>query len=332
LLYLAAALAGGAFVGASAAFLRDATDSKIQNLPDFEAYLGESPFGVLPFHKEAGRRLNSGANTSPFDTDVAMKQRGFGDFPVLSDPRSVYTEALRSLRTSLLLSRGGAPPQVILVTSSVAAEGKSMLSINLAGLFAQQGKKVLLVDADLRRPVLKNRLRVKAAKGLSSILTEQGIEYTALTAPVSMEQVSNLDVLPAGPIPPCPAELLGSEQMRIALRQWRTQYDFIILDAAPVLPVTDSVLLSTLADQTLLVARYKVTERHSLERSYRLLHRAKGNLDTTQGGHEPTKSEFGGRIGIVLNGVERRTSYSKYYGCSGANYHEVDEEYLQENG
>lgn len=331
LLYLAAALGGGVFVGACAAFLRDATDSKIQNLPEFEAYLGESPFGVLPLHKEANRRLTSGTSASPFDTEVAVKQRGFGDFPVLSDPRSVYTEALRSLRTSLLLSRGGAPPQVILVTSSVASEGKSMVSINLAGLFAQQGKKVLLVDADLRRPVLRKRLRVKATKGLSSILTEEGIEHTALSAPVAMEQIPNLDVLPAGPIPPCPAELLGSEQMSIALRQWRTQYDFIVLDAAPVLPVTDSVLLSTLADQTLLVARYWVTERHSLERSYRLLHRAKGTLETTPGHHELVKGQFGRRIGIVLNGVERKTSYSKYYGCADANYHGIDEECFQEN-
>jgi polysaccharide biosynthesis transport protein len=330
LLYLAAALGGGVFVGGFAAFLRDATDSKIQNLPEFEAYLGESPFGVLPFHKEPSRRLTSGPNASPFDTEVAMKQRGFEDFPVLSDPRSVYTEALRSLRTSLLLSRGGAPPQVILVTSSVASEGKSMVSINLAGLFAQQGKKVLLVDADLRRPVLQKRLRVKA-KGLSSILTEEGIEQTALTAPAAMEQIPNLDVLPAGPIPPCPAELLGSEQMSTALRQWRSQYDFIILDAAPLLPVTDSVLLSTLADQTLLVARYKVTERHSLERSYRLLHRAKGTLETTAGQHELAKSHFGRRIGIVLNGVERRTSYSKYYGGANADYHGINEECFREN-
>jgi capsular exopolysaccharide synthesis family protein len=331
LLYLAAAFACGVLAGACAAFVRDATDTKIQNLPEFEAYLGESPFGVLPLHKEASRRLPGASHSSPFDSETAMKQRGFTDFPVLSDPRSSYCEALRYLRTNLQLSRGGAPPQVILVTSSVASEGKSMVSTNLAAAFAQLGKRVLLVDADLRRPVLKKRLRVQTTKGLSSILTEEGIEMAALTAPVSMQQLRNLHVLPAGPIPPSPAELLGSEQMSLALQIWRARYDFIVLDAPPALPVTDAVLLSTLADQTLLVARYKVTERHSLERSYRMLHRAKRQAESTPGHHELMKSHFGSRIGIVLNAVERKTTYSKYYGSIDVNYDVGDEDLVPEH-
>jgi succinoglycan biosynthesis transport protein ExoP len=328
LLYLAASLAGGVFLGSCGAFLRDAMDAKIQSLPDLEAYLGESPFGILPYHREPKRRFGEGARWYPAEKLPSgaaalqrlesLQQRGdLLDFPVLGQPRSPYSEALRALRTSLLLSKGGAPPQVILVTSSVAAEGKSMLSMNLACLLAQQGKKVLLVDADLRRPVLHRRMKVKSEHGLSAILTERGIEETALTSPVPTEQLEGLDLLPAGPVPPYPAELLGSEQMKIAIELWRTAYHFIVIDGAPVLPVTDSVLLSTMADLTILVARYKLTERQSLERSYRLLRNQIGRQ----------------QVGVVLNAVERNaSSYYEYYGYRDSGYYGDEQGAVGRNG
>lgn len=322
LLYLCAGLLCGVFAGGVGAFLRDATDTKIQNVSALETYLGETPFGVLPFHRDNLRRLTPASEHSPFDTNVAAQQRSSVGFPVLNEPKSGYSEALRALRTSLLLSRGGAPPKVILVTSSLASEGKSMVSINLAGSLAHQGKKVLLVDADLRRPVLHRRLKVNTPKGLSSILAAQGIEEAALSTPYPMGYVANLDFLPAGPIPPYPAELLGSEQMKAAIQLWRTQYDFIVFDGAPVLPVTDSVLLSMLADQTLLVARYKQTKRQSLVQSYRLL----------QGAQDRAASPNGrGRVGIVLNAIDsRKVSYHEEYSSSDALYH-GSEEYLESN-
>jgi capsular exopolysaccharide synthesis family protein len=312
LLYLAAALAGGLFIGSCGALLRDATDNKIQNLSELEEHLGETPLGVLPFHKEA-RQLKEGWTKGLLNAASSMAPgipRGNASsscgITVVNEPRAAYAEAVRALRTGLMLTRGGSPPKVILVTSSVPGEGKSMLSLNLAAVLAQQqGRRVLLVDADLRRPILGARLNLKTESGLSSILAAENIEQAALSAPRPFESLPGLDVLPAGPIPPYPAELLGSPQMAEAMRLWRETYDFIVIDGAPVLPVTDSVLLSNLADFTLVVARYKVTERQSLERSCRMLQ--------AQGRH---------KMGVVLNAVERSAeTYYNYYGYKNSAYY-----------
>ncbi len=161
----------------------------------------------------------------------------------LTDPWSAYVESIRALRTSILLSRGGSPPQVILVTSSVAAEGKSMLSVNLATLLAQQGKQVLLIDGDLRRPTLHRTLHIPNDEGLSSFLAGTSNIDDPADVGVTTQELPSLTILTAGPVPPYPAELLGSEQMRQAIAAWRLHFDFILIDAAPVLPVTDSVVL-----------------------------------------------------------------------------------------
>jgi capsular exopolysaccharide synthesis family protein len=319
LMYLAASFAGGLFLGCVSALARDSMDSKIQDLPELEAYLGRTPFGILPYFKVPRRSLperTASGDAKLIEAPAAGGHNVGPEFAVLNEPRSPYSEALRALRTSMLLAKGGAPPQVILITSSISAEGKSMLSLNLSALLAQQqGKRVLLIDGDLRRPVLHRRLNLQNTTGLSSILADTGIEETALTAVSPSNTVPGLDVLTAGPIPPYPAELLGSDQMRIALEIWRKNYDFIVIDGAPVLPVTDSVVLSTEADLTLLIARYKLTERQSLERSCRLLQ--------SQAGAQ--------KIGVVLNAVERKgSSYYEYYGYRDSTYYGSDEEYVKQ--
>ena len=309
LLYLAASLAGGLFLGSCGALLRDTMDNKIQNLPELEAYLGEMPLGILPYHKES-RGLGETRVKGPLPAGTAGVPRPSASaktqsLAAVADPSAAYTESLRALRTSLMLARGGSPPQVILTTSSVTGEGKSMLSVNLAALLAQQNRKVLLVDGDLRRPVLHRRLNLKTETGLSSILASEDIEQSAISAALPVEGVPGLHVMPAGPVPPYPAELLGSAQMAEAMQVWRNEYDFVIVDGAPVLPVTDSVLLSNLADLTLVVARYKMTERQSLERSCRLL-----------------QSQGTQKVGVVLNAVERSANtYYQYYGYKNSSYY-----------
>jgi capsular exopolysaccharide synthesis family protein len=300
--YLALSVGCGLFLGLGSAVLIDLRDNKIRDIGELEAELGKAAFGILPVFESERKRL-------PVDGEVARVMTGGGLRPrllAIDEPRSPYVEAMRALRTALLLCRRDAPPQTILVTSSLASEGKSTLSINLAVLLAQHGKKVLLVDSDLRRPMLNKILGVKTECGLSSILAGQ-YKGDPSSAMHDLDEVPGLKILCAGPVPPYPSELLGSDQLRTLLEQWRKDFDFILFDGAPVLPVTDSVILGGLVDANLLIARYGATTRQSLERSYSLL----------CGAHGPERT-----IGIVINAVEQNEhSYYAYYGYSKSEYH-----------
>jgi capsular exopolysaccharide synthesis family protein len=332
-LYCGIAAFGGLIVGCFAAFVRDSLDNVLHDMADVEGQIGQMPLAVLPFHKIRSTNLPKTkrspalrlSRTSPaFGTDVATpeaepvmgelqarqaswaRRRGITEILALDEPRCAYTEALRALRTSLLLVRGGAPPKVILVTSSIAAEGKSLLSLNLAGLLAQQGKKVLLIDADLRRPTVHRNLGISSQTGLSSYLTMQNRKDDGSADIVQVLKLPTLFVLPGGPAPPYPAELLGSLEMQAALNGWKEQFDFIVIDSSPVLPVTDSVILSAQADFTLLVARYNLTQRQSLDRSFGLL-----------------KAHVGSpKIGVIFNAIRQDASaYYQYYGYSNSAYY-----------
>jgi succinoglycan biosynthesis transport protein ExoP len=183
-----------------------------------------------------------------------------------------------------------------LVTSSNSSEGKSTVSLNLATVLAQQGARVLLVDADLRRPVLHERMGLDTQEGLSTALSSDHIN----PEPQLVESIPNLYVLCGGPIPPFPAELLGSHRMRTLMAQWRREYDFIVLDGPPALPVTDAIVLEQLCEAVLLVARHGVTEKKVVQRSYRALTRQLPQHVV---------------LGTVLNAVPGRSpDFYEYYG------------------
>ena len=294
LLYLFGAIVAGLFVGSAAALLRDVTDTKIQDVREISRELGATPLCVLPYQKERAG-LPAKASSAAGSPLVML--------PTLDSPRSIFVESLRSLRTSLMLSRSGAPPRSILVTSPLAGEGKSFISWNLAILFAQQGKRVLLCDADLRKPRLHRDLMIDPQIGLSTVLTGLSGDYGA-SAMIPVPAVPGLDLMPAGPTPPYPAELLSSDRMAELLKVWESQYDLVLLDTPPVLPVTDSVVLSTFVDSVLLIARHRKTPLLALDKSYQML--------------DAMPSESGRKVNVLVNGVREQPNaghvFYEYHG------------------
>jgi capsular exopolysaccharide synthesis family protein len=278
-LYMAIALGGGLFLGYCGALLVDTLDSKINGITDLEESLGHKILGALPL------------------IDTAHLQEGL---IAINEPQSTYVEALRAIRTAVLLLQSAAPPKVLLVASAISGEGKSTFSSNLAAVLTQHGQRVLLVEADMRRGAFRRRFHLRGEPGLSSLLTGQ----TEQPAFSHVAEAPNLDVLVSGHSAPDPAELLGSETMRTWIERWRQQYDFVVLDGTPVLPVTDSVILNSFADATLLLARDRMTEKVQVKRSYQTL--------TSDGKHY---------VGVVLNGLSQDDSgYYGYYGYRKNSY------------
>jgi succinoglycan biosynthesis transport protein ExoP len=278
-LYLFLGIGLGVFFGCAAALLVDAVDNKVQGAEEIEE-IGLPLLGILP------KTATSGAPGS-----ILMRD----------EPNSIFSEALRSLRSVLFIARSGAPPQVTLVTSANAGEGKSTVSLNLAAAIAQQQKRVLLLETDLRRPILRGRLVLSVQRGLSTILADP--EHSIDVDPLEVEPY--LFVMPGGPIPPFPAELLGSPRMATLLQGWRQQFDFIIVDSPPILPVADVRSLVPFVDAILLVARSGSTSRVALRRAYEILLRH-------------AKEEGVPAIGAVLNALSLRSAgYYGYYGYYG---------------
>jgi polysaccharide biosynthesis transport protein len=288
-LYLALGAGFGLFLGCCAALLVDAVDNKIQGAEEIEA-LHIPLLGIAP-------------QIEPLKT---------GSRPIMLDSQhadAAFGESVRRLRSGLLISRSGMPPQVLLVSSASPEEGKSTVALNLAASLSQFEKKVLLVEADMRRPVLRRRLGLEGTDGLSNLLSDREAASGLLAVPNN----PNLYLLPGGPVPPYPAELLGSQRMHTLVEEWRGQFDFIVLDSPPVLPVTDAQLLEEMADATVLLARVGFTTRAALERAYKLLllHRK-----------DPARPA----IGVLLNFVARRSSaHYGYYGYYGRKKYEYQQ-------
>ena len=208
---------------------------------------------------------------------------------------SKIAEALRGLRTSILLSSPGAPPKVIMMASTRPGEGKTSVASLTAITFGLNGSRVLLVDCDLRRPAIHLRFRIGRGLGLSSVLSGKSTLNEAI---VEWPDLPNLHILPAGPVPPLPSELLGSRQMEDLLTTVRAQYDFVVLDTPPVLVVTDTSVLGRLVDTVILIVRYGAVQRQVARRCIDLLDRSGAHL-----------------LGVVVNAVDYSApEYSEYYG------------------
>jgi len=193
---------------------------------------------------------------------------------VLQEPKSPVSESFRMLRTALLLSSTGVPPQMILVTSAASGEGKTVTALNLASTLADTGRRVLLIDVDMRHPGCHAVLGSAQSPGLSNYLAGE----VALEDAIQEIASPNLAFLAAGPTPANPAELIGCDRMRDALALLRTRFDFIILDSPPVLPVTDAVLLAHRADAAVLVMNGRKSPREFVRRARDQLVQVGGNV------------------------------------------------------
>lgn len=277
------------------AFLVESLDNGIRSIADIEALTQLPSLAVIP-------RARKSASETTIGQSVAASNLG-----VLATSKSQFSEAFRALRTSLLLATTGHPPKIIQVTSSTPSDGKTTVATNLACILAQRETRVLLIDADLRRPNVHHRFGLSGKTGLSTILSGLGtIEDTVQRVP----EVPNLDILPSGPVPPFPTEMLSSESMQELLEKCAEIYTHIVLDSPPILSVTDGVILARQADAVILIIRHGKSSRHLVRRGRDLLIRSGAPV-----------------AGTVLNSVDIKSpEYYGYYGYSGYAYANVDNE------
>ena len=209
-------------------------------------------------------------------------------------PKSPISEQYKTIRTNINFSSVDRDMRSIMVTSSGPGEGKSTTAANMAVVFAQQGKSVLLVDADMRKPTAHYTFNVTNTFGLTTVLTRQKM----LREVIHPTEVEHLDLLTCGPVPPNPAELLSSRSMEEFLVDVYSDYDMVLFDTPPVLAVTDAQVLANQCHGTILVVSSGTTEIESAQKAKELLQSAKGKL-----------------LGVILNNREiKDTSYYYYYG------------------
>jgi len=291
--------------GVGLAFLLDYLDDSVKTSDDIGRHLGLPTLALIPHQLSADRKRLA-----------LVPANGNGDSPApliaMQEKNSPMAEAYRHLRTSLLFSSAGKPPQTILVTSSQPAEGKTTTAINTAITLAQADADVVIIDCDLRRPRVHSYFGMENAHGLTNYLSGER-DLPAMIKTYS--ELPRLNVITSGPIPPNPAELLTSEEMRNLLDSLRTRYKHIIIDSPPAISFTDAAILSTLVDGVILVAMANKSSLH-------LMRRFKQRLAT-----------IGARIyGVVLNGIKASSveydvygGYYHYYGDSDGSTPVMDE-------
>ena len=215
------------------------------------------------------------------------------------NPKSSFSESIKTIRTNLQFSLVNSNVKVILLTSPEPGDGKSFISANLAAAFAQEGKKVLLIDSDLRKGRQHRIFKIKndRSKGYSNLILSSKDEHT-INSFINKTEVKNLDLLTIGAMPPNPSELLSSTNNRELINKLRTMYDVIILDCAPVLGLNDTLVMTKLSDVNVVVCTKRKTKLESLEQVKKSFERVNTKIN-----------------GVILNKVKQKDiSYYGYYG------------------
>ena len=264
----------GLVMGVGLAFFLEYLDNTIKSPDDLEQYFKLPYLGPVP-------------NFETINPQLAQPE-----LIVLNDPKSSTSEAYRGLRTSILFSTPDHSPRSLLITSAGPKEGKTITCANMSITMAQAGQKVLLIDCDMRRPRLHKMFNCEKNRGVSHILIGE-VDWRRLKVSTS---IPNLDLIPSGPIPPNPAELLGSDRMKAFLAEAAKEYDRVIIDSPPLVAVTDSVLLARFVEGVILVIQAGVTSRDILSNSIRQLKDVQAHI-----------------LGAVLNAVNIGKDSYYYY-------------------
>lgn len=284
---LLGALLGLGF-GLGMAFFVERLDNSLKSIEDVEA-TGLSILGSIPLIKSSKDKKSKKEEEKSEDYQV---KKITSNLVTHFEPKSPISEAYRTFRTNLQFARLDSPLKTILVTSSGPSEGKSTTVANLAITMAQMGTKTILIDSDLRRPVLHSIFNLQRTPGLTNYLAGN-VPWKEI---VQETLIENLSLLTCGVLPPNPSELLGSKKMRMLLEELKEKYDMILFDSPPVIAVTDAAVLSTLLDGVVLVSSSGSTSKEALQRAITLLENVKSRL-----------------IGGVLNKIKVESVYGSYH-------------------
>ncbi|MGB6675161.1 MAG: polysaccharide biosynthesis tyrosine autokinase [Terriglobales bacterium] len=296
------ALALGLSTGIGLAFLLESMDNTVRTPEQAQIISALPSLGMIPLGSRSTREMGGNQKLALASSKEAV------ELVTQSRPRSQMAESYRALRTSLLLTFAGGPPPVILITSALPEEGKTTTSVNSAIVLAQKGTRVLLIDADLRRPSIHKTLGMGPKIGLSNVLTGAATLQQAIIPSTILPE---LFILPAGTPPPNPAELLASAKMKNVLAELRKQYDHIVIDSPPTLSVTDAVVMSTDADAVVLVIRSGHTTKPALRRARDILLQVNARV-----------------CGVLVNAVDLSSPdyyyHYEYQGKYGHGYYQED--------
>jgi len=289
-----AALFLSTLFGAGLALFLEYLDDTVRSTEEVESLLQLPALAAIPTIDSMPKRrlllVGGGGGASEEDESKAASA-----LLISSDSRSSLAEAYRQLRTSILLSTAGHAPKSLLVTSSLPSEGKTTTAVNTAISLAQTGAKVLIIDSDMRRPRLHSIFNISNAQGLSTLLSSDLSEKETIDI-VQYDEEAKLHLLPSGPVPPNPAELIGSEQMSKLLQTMQNNFTHVVVDSPPIASFTDGVLIASMVDGVILVVHSGRSSRQVVKRSRQLL------------------QDIGAKIlGVVLNNVNLRSQDNYYY-------------------